>query len=581
MHPRRRGGAAPRRIPHALIVSMALAVSGFLPAAAPAAAKPSPADSQAAPLQALAANQVRLQFITGGLSSPTGVTNAGDGSGRLFVTEREGRIRVVKDGAVQSGYFLDFADEVQGGGEEGLLGLAFHPDFASNHLLYVYFTDNAGNNMVREYETNASAAAVDESTARNLLPLAHPTNNNHNGGALAFGLDGYLYIGVGDGGGGGDPFESGQDKNDLRGKILRIDVDGTGAGTYGRYAIPADNPFFGTSGAKGEVWAWGMRNPWRISFDRATDDLWIGDVGQGAYEEIDHELASSAGGVNYGWDCREGKHVFSDPSPGLGCGGPFTDPIAEYTHVSGNCSVTGGFVYRGSTQPDLVGQYVLADYCSGRIWTIPAAGTTLTQRLQVGINISSFGESESGELYATDLTGGRLYRVVAPPFSDVTQSLFLDDINWIYYAGITSGCGGVKYCPTEHVTREQMASFLVRALGLPGTSTDFFTDDESSPHESDINRLAAAGITTGCTATTFCPTERVRREQMASFLARALDLPATGNDYFTDDETSIHEQNINRVRAAGITTGCTATTFCPKNFVTREQMAAFLHRALD
>jgi glucose/arabinose dehydrogenase len=558
---------------------MALAVGGLLPAPALVAAKASPAEPATDTERALAAGQLRLQFVTAGLSDPTAVTNAGDGSGRLFVTEREGRIRVVKDGDVQAGYFLDMANEVQGGGEEGLLGLAFDPDFETNRLLFVYFTENGGGfNTIRRYTANAAGTAVDESTSRTILRIAHPTYNNHNGGALAFGPDGYLHIGVGDGGGGGDPFETGQNKNDLRGKILRIDVDGTGAAScfQSRCGVPSDNPFAGGGTADDLVWAFGVRNPWRISFDRATGDLWIGDVGQSAWEEIDRELASSAGGVNYGWDCREGKHPFES----AGCIGPFTDPIAEYATGSG-CAVTGGFVYRGATQPDLVGQYVLADYCSGRISTIPATGTTLTLRLQVGINISSFGESESGELYLTDLTGGRLYRVVAPPFSDVTQSLFLDDINWIYYAGITSGCGGGRYCPTSSVTREQMASFLVRALGLPGTSTDFFTDDETSIHESDINRLAAAGITTGCTATTYCPRDPVRREQMASFLARALKLPPTGADYFTDDETSIHEQNINRIRAAGIASGCSATLYCPKSFVTREQMAAFLHRALD
>jgi hypothetical protein len=243
--------------------------------------------------------------------------------------------------------------------------------------------------------------------------------------------------------------------------------------------------------------------------------------------------------------------------------------------------VTGGFVYRGDVFEDLEGQYVVGDYCSGQLWTIAANGTNLVARRNTSATISSFGEAENGEIYMTDHAGGRLYRVVAPPFTDVVNSKFIDDITWLAQDGITSGCTATRFCPDGLVTRGQMATFLTRALNLPNTGTDYFTDDETNKHENSINRLRAAGITFGCTATRFCPDGIVTRGQMASFLVRAFDLPTTGTDYFTDDETNKHEANINRLRASGITFGCGGTRFCPNGSVTRGQMAAFLHRAID
>ena len=421
------------------------------------------------------------------------------------------------NGKLQAGSFLDITDRVLAGGERGLLGLAFHTDFASNRFLYAFYTRADGDLVISRFTANVGLAAASGTTEQILLRIEHSANSNHNGGQLAFGPDGYLYVGTGDGGGGGDPDGNGQSIGTLLGKILRIDVDGTGAGTFGNYAIPGTNPFVGVTGAD-EIWDFGLRNPWRFSFDRATDALWIGDVGQGDWEEIDREPAGDPGGRNYGWNVMEGAHCYNATT----CDQTGkTLPIAEYSHSFG-CSVTGGFVYRGSTQPDLVGQYVFADYCSGRIWTIPAGGTAKTERLQASVNISSFGESEGGELYATHL-GGALYRVVAPPFSDITSSSFLDDINWLYYAGITTGCGGGLYCPLANVSRAQMASLLVRALDLPPTTTtDYFTDDAGSIHEADINAFRAAGITSGCGPGLYCPLGNVTREQMAAFLGRAL-----------------------------------------------------------
>jgi hypothetical protein len=326
------------------------------------------------------------------------------------------------------------------------------------------------------------------------------------------------------------------------------------------------------------VWDYGLRNPWRASFDRANGTLWIADVGQGDWEEINREDPTKNGGVNWGWDCREGRHTFESS----GCGGGFTDPVAEYANGGGNCAVTGGFVYRGSVFDDMAGKYVFGDYCSGRIWNLNATSDPDTYTLQfqrdTSANITSFGETEKGELYMTG-HGGQLYRVVAPPYSDVTDHSLIDHIMWITYEGISTGCGGGRYCPNDAVTRAQMAAFLARALDLPGTSEDFFTDDDGHQLEVSINRVAAAGITLGCAENRYCPENPVTRGEMASFIDRAYDLPATTNDYFTDDETSTHENAINRLRRAGITGGCTETRFCPTAPTTRAEMSAFLHRA--
>jgi hypothetical protein len=300
--------------------------------------------------------------------------------------------------------------------------------------------------------------------------------------------------------------------------------------------------------------------------------MWIADVGQSNWEEINREPAG-AGGRNYGWDCFEG----TQPYESSGCDGTYTDPIIEYSHSFG-CSITGGYVYRGTIFDDLVGQYVYGDFCSGNLWSVAAGGTSPVYHGAKDALISSFGEGENGEIYMTDL-GGRLYWVIAPPFRDVASSPFLVDIVWLEESGITAGCGGGNFCPLTNVSRGQMAAFLARAESLPATGTDFFDDDDGHPFENDINRLAAAGITSGCNTRAFCPDDPVKRDQMASFLARALDLPATTTDYFTDDAGNIHEKNINALAKSGITSGCGANLYCPKAFVTREQMAAFLHRA--
>ena len=566
------------RIARSAIVAALLALAAILPAALPAAAR-DPLRAAAADRSidaveptALSSGQLTVVRVTGGLSSPLGVVNANDGSGRLFVVQQGGLVRVVKGGKLQSGAFIDARSRTDGGGERGLLGLAFHPDFTSNGFVFIYYTAASdGDIVVSRLTANVARTFASLSTETVLLRINHP-RSNHNGGALAFGPDDDLYIATGDGGGAGDPDENGQNRNVLLGKVLRI-KPGTGPG--GSYTIPPDNHFVGVPNRREEIWAYGLRNPWRITFDRVSGDLYIGDVGQGRREEVDLEDVADPGGRNYGWDVMEGTLCY-EPSSGCNTSGK-TLPVAQYDHSLG-CSITGGYVYRGAHK-DLQGLYVYGDFCSGRIWTMNASGSGETVRRDTSLAISSFGESETGELYVTDLNGA-LYRVIAPEFSDIANSPFLDDIHWIYYNGITVGCGGGKFCPLSAVTREQMAIFLVRAFDHPPTGTDYFTDDTGLSGEDSINALRAAGITSGCTATHFCPTARVTREQMAIFLDKELNLPSASVDYFDDDDGRSGEGSINAMAQAGLTGGCGTRQYCPTASVTREQMAAFLRRAL-
>lgn len=361
------------------------------------------------PATTAAAFKISLARITSGLSSPTQITNAGDGTGRLFVVEKRGTIRVIEGGVLKAGYFMDIRSIVSETGERGLLGLAFHPDFKTNRQLFVYYTNNGGDIVLSRYTTNVARTNVDESLPRPLLVIEHSAQTNHNGGALAFGPSGNLFIGVGDGGGSGDPNNNAQKKTTLLGKILRINVNGTGSGPYDRYSIPAGNPYAGATAGLDEIWDIGLRNPWRISFDRGTGKLFIADVGQNRYEEINREEANFGGGRNYGWSAMEGKHCYkASRCPMAGD----TLPVAEYSHSGGNCSITGGYVYRGTLQSAFRGYYVFADYCSGRIWTMAHAGSTLALRADTSVNITSFGEGETGEIYAVT-SSGYVYRVKA------------------------------------------------------------------------------------------------------------------------------------------------------------------------
>ena len=361
---------------------------------------------------AAAVPSVSLVPVASGLSSPLLVTNAGDGSGRLFVVEKAGVIKIIKAGSTLPTPFLDIRDLVGASGERGLLGLAFHPSYETNRKFYIFYTRvDTGRLVIAEYRASLGAPDVaDESTARTILTIAHPVSN-HNGGQLAFGRDGYLYIATGDGGGSGDPDNNAQDKGSLLGKILRIDIDHSDGTRH--YRRPASNPFVGKPG-RNEIWSYGLRNPWRFTFDRATGDLWIGDVGQSKWEEIDRARRSNGAGkgTNFGWRVMEGNHCYR-PSSGCNKSGK-AKPLAEYSHTSG-CSVTGGYVYRGSVSPSLRGLYVFGDYCSGRIWMLPfgaAKPAAETLLLDTSLSISSFGEDEAGEVYVVDL-GGTIYRLAA------------------------------------------------------------------------------------------------------------------------------------------------------------------------
>lgn len=348
------------------------------------------------------------EVVVSGLDHPVHVTHAGDGSGRLFIVEQRGIIRIVKNGSLLSTSFLDITDRVEYGGEQGLLSVAFPPDYASRKHFYVNYTGKPdGNTRVSRF--SASGDAANPASEAILLTVAQPYAN-HNGGQLAFGPnDGYLYIGMGDGGSGGDPQNYAQNPNSLLGKMLRIDVE-SGAAPY---AIPTDNPLVGTGSGRDEIWALGLRNPWRFSFDRATGDMYIADVGQNAWEEIDFQAANTWGGLNFGWRCQEGTHEydFTGICPSLS----LVDPIAEYSRNDGR-SVTGGFVYRGALYPVLAGRYFYGDYVTGNIWSIVKTGSNPTTwsptefEINAGFPISSFGEDEQGELYVADY-GGTIRRL--------------------------------------------------------------------------------------------------------------------------------------------------------------------------
>jgi glucose/arabinose dehydrogenase len=350
----------------------------------------------------------RLVAVARGLSSPVYAT-AAPGDKRLFVVEQEGRIRTVRHGKVAAKPYADLRRFVTAGGEQGLLSVAFSPDFVSNGKLYVYFTNKAGNEVVWELHARKGAASV-RPGHRQLLEIPD-TESNHNGGQLEFGPDGMLYIGDGDGGGGGDQHGAhgnGQNPGVLLGKLLRIDV--TTRSNDLQYGIPKDNPFVGQPGWRPEIWALGLRNPWRFSFDRASGDLWIGDVGQNKWEEVDH-LKRGLGGINFGWNRYEGRHDFATDTPLAG--GKLRMPVAEYSHSEG-CSITGGYVYRGPTISGLSGRYVYADYCSGKLWTLAISGGAPRDVSSVvsdaGVrSITSFGQDGSGILYVCSAEG-TLYR---------------------------------------------------------------------------------------------------------------------------------------------------------------------------
>jgi hypothetical protein len=347
---------------------------------------------------------VALVELADGLEQPLGITHAGDGSGRLFVVEQVGTIRIYTGGALLDDPFLDVSALITtpAASEQGLLGLAFHPDYDSNGYFYINYTDADGDTMIARYSVSADPDLADPDSGLPILTIEQPAAN-HNGGQLQFGPDGYLYVGMGDGGGAGDPEENAEDVDTLLGKLLRIDVDSATP-----YAVPPDNPLVGAPGLD-EIWAYGLRNPWRFSFDRLNGDLFIADVGQWTYEEVNLQPAGDTQLHNYGWDIMEGAHCF-EPASGCNTSGKVL-PILEYDHGLG-CSITGGYRYRGG-DPTLYGKYIYGDFCSGRIWSANenSGSWASTLELDTGVMISSFGEDDAGELYVADYGGGRLYGI--------------------------------------------------------------------------------------------------------------------------------------------------------------------------
>jgi glucose/arabinose dehydrogenase len=384
----------------------------FLRQPAPTASAPTPA-TPAPPLLATATDlTIRLEPAYRGLNRPLLLTHAGDGSGNVYIVERAGRIRVGKDGELRRQPFLDITRRVSRlRGERGLLSLAFHPEFAQNGYLFVTYTDRRGDSVISRFTALPDRSAADPSSEKVILRIKQPYDT-HNVDHIAFGPDGMLWIGAGDGGSRGDPRGNGQNLGTLLGKLLRIDVD-----RGDPYAIPPDNPFVGVSNARGEIWALGVRNPWRFAFDRETDALYFGDVGQDTWEEI-NVVPLSRGGYNFGWNRMEGARCF--PPDAVCDASGLTWPVAEYSQETDGCSVIGGYVYRGRRFPSLSGVYFFADYCEGTIWRLDRDVNGAWQHRVVYLSdsafagFSSFGQDEAGELYVTALGEGVVYRIMTP-----------------------------------------------------------------------------------------------------------------------------------------------------------------------
>jgi len=393
------------------------------------------------PSDGLAAGTAYLRGVATGLQAPLEITAAGDASGRLFIVEKGGRILVLRNGQLLAAPFLDLSGLISTSGERGLLGLAFHPHFATNGYFFVFYTRAAdGALTVARYQRDPGSPDVaDPGSGTILLTIPHSTYDNHNGGHLAFGPDGYLYVGTGDGGGGGDPFGNGQRRSVLLAKLLRLDVDGGAP-----YAIPPTNPFAGSTCAAGacpEIWAFGLRNPWKFSFDTLTGDLIIGDVGQDSWEEVDFQAFGSAGGRNYGWRCWEGNHFFNatadDGNPPAPCPPTYTldFPVIEYGHdASGGQTVIGGYRYRGTSIKSLAGVYVFGDFINGRIWSAQPTASGPWQVsppfANVPMNPATFGEDDAGELFVAAYSSGQLLKFVGVvPSKDFNNDL-TSDLLW-------------------------------------------------------------------------------------------------------------------------------------------------------
>ena len=414
---------------------------------------------------------LRLIRYAQGFDKPVAIAHAGDGSGRLVVVEQAGRIRIAQNGVVYPAPFLDISSRVSCCGEQGLLSVAFPPRYMSKQHFYVNYTDRAGDTVIARYRTTPNRDIADPASETILLTIKQPFSN-HNGGQLAFSpKDGYLYIGMGDGGSAGDPRNYAQNPGELLGKVLRIDVE---AATSALYQIPSSNPFVNSAGYRGEIWALGLRNPWRFSFDRSTGDLYIADVGQDRIEEVNYQPAASKGGENYGWNRLEGSGCFQFPCTFEG----LTLPVAEYSHSQG-CSVTGGYVYRGAAYPLMQGLYFISDFCSGTIWGLRrlATGWQSMQLLPTGVDASSFGEDEAGNLYLTGYTSGSVFWVAGsrPAFEQQSvvnaasfePGLSPGSIYTLFGSGLTMITGIVQATSTPLPTSLKGTALFINNTAVP------------------------------------------------------------------------------------------------------------------
>jgi glucose/arabinose dehydrogenase len=424
----------------------------------------------------------------GGFASPVGVTHAGDGSGRIFVIEQGGRIRLVKNGVLQSAPFLNISTRISAGGERGLLGLAFPHDYARKGHFYVNYTNPAGDTVVSRFRRSAADPdAADPASEQIVLTVGQPFAN-HNGGQLAFSQrDRMLYVGMGDGGSGGDPGNRAQNPAELLGKILRLDTE---TGRPYTYTSPATNPFVTAAGFRPEIWALGVRNPWRFSFDRLTADLYMADVGQESWEEINFQPASSNGGENYGWRIMEGTHCFNPP----GCSVTgLTLPVVEYSSGQGSsdCSVTGGHVYRAGAFPRMQGLYIYGDFCSGRIWALRREGSVWQNSLllDTSIQISAFGEDEGGNLYVASYGSGQIFPLVDAGQTPVTTP--------------TPAPAEIKFSSAAFVTFENLGAAELAVTRSGDTSTEIFVDYATS----DVTATARGDYTAARGTLRFAPGE--------------------------------------------------------------------------
>ncbi|MEO8933011.1 MAG: PQQ-dependent sugar dehydrogenase [Xanthomarina sp.] len=431
----------------------------------------------------LFSQEVQLELFASGLSSPLGLKHAGDQ--RLFAVERGGLIKIINsDGTVNGTPYLNISSKVIASGEQGLLGVAFHPQYASNGVFFINYVNTSGNTVIAKYVTNPPNSNTANAASEEILFTVTQPYTNHNGGNLDFGNDGYLYIGLGDGGGSGDPNNNAQNLTTFLGKMLRIDVDNAQGGNI--YGIPADNPFPNAANptALPEIWAYGLRNPWRFSFDSLTQDLWIADVGQNEIEEI-NRVSGNQAGLNYGWRCYEGNQTYNN-SGDCPDTSELTFPIAQYTHNSnGNfkCSITGGYIHRGTLQPHFNGWYFFADYCSNEIGILKNTGSTWNMTFTtpyVGNGWTTFGQDMNGELYIVGIDSGSVFRITDPNLSIVENDMMEISI----FPNPASHLFNVKS------TNPQILIEAINIYNLQGKLIQSFSENKTSNIQIDTTNLA-------------------------------------------------------------------------------------------